>query len=526
MQKNANKIILIVSILITIAITASLAIFFRIKHLKNHDSSSIYVNTSAESSVSSEESLVSSVTSSMESLVSSAVQSSVPPVSSKIEPPVSSKPVSSVYVPPKPTIELIGNYLNIGPGLIAEIIHFEAETFDALSTNDWSKPTNTYLPKGTVDYCSPDFIYSKSSSDKKEYVVLRCNKQVYTKNKNTPNPEKIQVVKTYKGTLPDHNEIGAVSFENGIRHSTLTLNTLWKAPFRFEISPQNYRRPSSQDYSISSFTANYIDITFCYATVFSGEIIVPEDNPLFTGATVIPNYDSNGKIIDTTLRLTLKKTGGFYGWNAVYNEQGQLVFEFLNPAKITVAENEFGVDLTGIKVLIDVGHGGKDVGAEGFDYQNHSEAKRNLVLAKKLGDRLVGLGATVYLTREEDINSSNDEKLQKLERIKPDICISIHHNSSSNAKANGFDSRYFTPFSMKPAQFIYQNTLTANIYQKNTLGWHYYFFARNTLCPIVLTENGYISNEFDYQNIIGDDANNLKADAIVKGIAEYFKSIQ
>lgn len=520
MQKKSKNIILIVSVLIVVTIIASLAIIFGIKHFKNKDNSSIKTNTSAESSN------VSSDTSSVESLVSSAIESSAPPVSSTVEPVVSSKPVSSVYVPPKPTIELIGNYLNISPGLIAEVIHFEAETFDALSTNDWSKPTNTYLPKGTVDYCSPDLIYSKGSGEKKEYAVLRCNKQIYTKNKNTPHTEKIQVAKIYEGTLPDHNEIGAVSLENGTSHSTLTLSTMWKAPFRFDIAPQNYNRPSSQDYKITDFTANYIDITFCYATVFSGELIIPEDNPLFSFATVIPNYDTNGNIVDTTLRLNLKKTGGFYGWNAFYNDQGQLIFEFLNPAKIAIAENEFGVDLTGVKILVDVGHGGKDVGAEGFDYLNNSEAKRNLILAKKLGDRLVGLGATVYLTREDDITSSNDDKLQKLERIKPDICISIHHNSSSNTKASGFDSCYFTPFSMKSAQFIYQNTAFSNIYQKNYLKWHYYFFARNTLCPIVLTENGYISNEFDYQNIINDDINNLKADAITRGIAEYFKSIQ
>lgn len=523
MQKKAHKIIIIVLVSLMVAITVALAIIFRIKHIKNKNDSSNKTTISAEASVSSN---VSS-TASLETLVSSSMESSFPTVTSKVEPPVSAKPVSSAPVPSKPAITLIGkNYLNIQPGLIAEIVYLEAETFDALSTNDWSMPTNTYLPKGTVDYCSPDYVYSKSSGDKKEYVVLRCNKQVYTKNKNTPNPEKIQIIKTYKGTLPDHNEIGAVSFENGTRHTTLTLNTLWKAPFRFEISPQSYNRPSSQDYRISNFTANYIDITFCYATIFNGEIVIPEDNPLFSSAIVIPNFDDSGKIIDTTLRLTLKKTGSFYGWNAIYNEQGQLVFEFLNPSKITTAENEFGVDLTGINVLIDVGHGGKDIGAEGFDYQNNSEAKRNLILAKKIGDRLVNLGATVYLTREEDVNSSNNDKLEKLERIKPDICISVHHNSGANTKANGFDSYYFTPFSMKPAQFIYQNTVSANIYRKNNLGWHYYFLARNTLCPIILTENGYISNESDYQNIISDDANNLKADAITRGIVEYFKNIQ
>lgn len=417
------------------------------------------------------------------------------------------------------------NYIDVGSGIITEVINYEAETFDAYSTNDWSRPTNTYLPKGTVDYSSTEYVYHKGD-ETKEYVVLRCGKQVYTNRKDKPHTTLLPVVKSYIGTLPDHNEIEAVSFEDWTSHSVLTINTMWKAPFTLNIGNQGYRNASFQDYRISQFTATYIDITFCYATVFKGEVTIPADNPLFSSAEIIPNHDKNGVVIDTTLRLHLKKTGGFYGWNAEYNAGGQLVFEFLNPAKVTVADNEYGVDLTGIKVLIDVGHGGKDIGAEGFDYINHNEAIQNLLLAKKLGRQLLQLGATVYLTREEDVTSSTDDKVQKLKRIKPDICIAIHHNSSTNRNANGFDSYYYTPFSMNAANFVYKNTIQTNLYQKNNLGWHYYYVARTTACPIVLTENGYISNLYDYQYIINEDANTIKAKAITKGIAEYFLSIQ
>lgn len=417
-------------------------------------------------------------------------------------------------------------YTDVGSGVIAEIIHYEAETFDAFSTNDWSKPTNSYLPKGTVDYCSTNYLYHNSKGEQKEYAVLRCGKQVYTKRKDKPNTEVFPVIKTYIGTLPDHNEIEAVSLSSGTKHTELVFNTLWKAPFYFNIGPQNYKNPKYQEFEISQFTATYIDITFCYATVFKGELTIPADNPLFSSAQIIPNYDTNGNIIDTTVRLNLKKTSGFYGWNASYNNNGQLVFEFLNPSKISSAQNEYGVDLTGIKILIDVGHGGKDVGALGFDYVNHSEAKRNLILAKKIGSELLKLGATVYLTREEDVLSTTDDKIQKLKRIKPDLCIAIHHNSGNQSYLNGFDSYYFTPFSMNASYYVYKNTVSANLYKKYDLGWHYYYVARTTVCPVVLTENGYMSNSEDYQNIINNEVNNAKAQAITKGVAEYFLSIQ
>lgn len=410
-----------------------------------------------------------------------------------------------------------GRYVNVGSGKIAEIIAYEAETFDPGSTDDKSRPTNSYLPKGTVDYSAQEYIYY---GDSKKYAVLRCGKQVYTHKNDTPGNKNVAIIKEYAGTLPDHNEIGIASFENGSQHSTLTLDTMWKAPFYLDILPQQYNNPNKQDYTISQPTYNYIDITFCYATVLTGEILIPEDNPLFKSAQIIKNQS------DYTLRLELKKQGGFYGWDANYNDQGQLVFEFLNPAKVTVAENTYGVDLTGVEIFIDVGHGGADPGALGLGNSSHTEAIQNLILANKIKAELESIGATVYINRTANTTSTNLDKIKMLKDIKPDYCIAIHHNSSTSSRASGFDSCYFNAFSKKAAEYVWMHTSNTGIYKSNSLGWHYYYMARSYYCPVVLTENGYISNSYDYNNIISDSVNNSKAKAITKGIAEYFKSIQ
>lgn len=409
-----------------------------------------------------------------------------------------------------------GRYINVGSGKITEIISYEAETFDAYSTNDWSRPTNNYLPKGTVDYSLPSYVYYK---DQKEYAVLRCGLQVYTNKKNTPNKDLISIVKEYAGTLPDHNEIKFVSMENGTQHTKLTLDVLWKAPFYFDILPQAYTNPSQQDYSVSSVTSNYVDITFCYATVFEGEVTLPEDNPIFSSAKVIQNQS------DYTLRLYFKKQGAFYGWDANYNEQGQLVFEFLNPAKVVAAENEYKADLTGVEILIDVGHGGVDGGAPGFS-KDHNEAIQNLLLAKQIKAELESIGATVYLTRDDNYTSTNDSKIRMLKELKPDYCLAIHHNSNVSSSANGFEACYSHSFSKKAAELVYMHTQNTGIYKKGKLYWHYYYMARSYYCPVVLTENGFMSNQFDYGNIIDVNVNLTKAKAITKGIAEYFLSIQ
>lgn len=114
------------------------------------------------------------------------------------------------------------------------------------------------------------------------------------------------------GSLPDHNEIKVADFSEDGSHTRLTLDALWKAPFYLDILPQSYTNPAKQDYRITQATYNYIDITFCYATSFEGEITVPESNPLFKSAEVIQNYTADGSATrDFTLRLHLKNRARF-----------------------------------------------------------------------------------------------------------------------------------------------------------------------------------------------------------------------
>ena len=425
-----------------------------------------------------------------------------------------------------------GKYINVGSGYIAEIVEYNAETFDGNVTDaalkdgsvDWSRPTNNYLPKGTLDYCSSSYVNYKDIN----YVTLRAGYRVYLERQDKPCEGKKPVVRQYIGSLPDHNEVAAAEYVNNGSHTVITFNTLWKAPFYFDILPQSYVNPSAQNYLVNSITYNYIDITFCYATVFTGEIVIPEDDPLFKSAQIIENKTADGTAVrDITLRLHLKKQGGFYGWDSYYNENGQLCFEFLNPKAVTRDESKYGVNLNGAKILIDVGHGGIDIGAPGFDSKNHNEAIQNLFLANKIKAELESIGAEVHLTRSDNSTSSTDDKITLLKTIKPDFCLAIHHNSNPKASPSGFGAYHFNAFSAKAAEYIYSQTQNStSIYNKCKLEWHYYFMCRTTNCPVVLTENGFISNSYDYGNIISDAANVQKAKAITRGIVDYFISTQ
>ena len=417
-----------------------------------------------------------------------------------------------------------GDYIDVGSGYIVEIITYSAETFYGDTRDDNSDPRNNYLPKGTLDYGKTDVVYD--TTGKIQYRVLRCGYRVYTQRKNYPDPngrtEYIPVVDCYKGTLPDHNEIGFASLTLDGSHTVLTFDCLWKAPFYFDVNPVTYNDPEKRDFKITGATAQYIDITFCYATSFEGTVQIPSDNPLFKSAELKQNAS------DCTLRLYLKQTGGFYGWDCYYNENDQLCFRFLNPTPAKEAENKYGADLTGLRVMIDVGHGGIDGGTPGTaaDGKKVTEADLNLALALKLRAELESMGATVIMNREDNKNLTVDQRIQHFKNQMPDLCIAIHHNSyAALSSVNGCDIMYFGPQSHAAAQAIYKQVNDSGVYKKTMLKWNVYYMARETVCPLVLAECGYLTNPDDLAGAMDDATVQRKAESIAQGVADYFLSI-
>lgn len=414
-----------------------------------------------------------------------------------------------------------GKYINVGSGYIGQIVTFSAETFNGSTVDDYSHPYNNYLPEGTMDYCSTKTV----TLGKLKYVVFRSGHRVYLEKRNNPTQAMVDIVDQFRGTLPDHNEIGFVSMVEDGRHTVLTLDCLWKAPFYFDLQPQKYQNPANsadRNYSVTKFTAEYVDITFCYATVFTGEVTIPAGNPLFKSAELIRNTS------DCTLRLYLKKTGGFYGWDCYYNDRGQLCFQFLNPGKVTASDNALGADLTGIKVFIDVGHGGFDPGTVREDYKGQDvyESDRNLALAMAVKAQLEAAGAEVFLDRTTDVRITVDERGKMLKQEKPDYCLSIHHNSIDGyPDFDRFETFYFTPFSQPATKFIKENTAESGVYSKSVMDWHHFFLARQTVCPVVLAENGYLSCDAAVDKSLDPATIEAKAIALAKGVAEYFLEI-
>ena len=406
-----------------------------------------------------------------------------------------------------------GGYTPVGNKLIAEVTKYQIETFDGDVINDLSQPYNSYLPKGTLDYCNESTIYDPSSGN--TYRLLRYGKRVYTKSKGVAN------IRTMVGSLPETNKLSLSKFTHEGSHTVLTLKTEWRAPFKLELAPQKYlANTGSNRGTITSATFNYVDITFCYASQMDLTLEEIAQSPVFSRYQIIKNS------ADYTLRLYLKKTGAFYGWTADYNSAGELVFKFLNPKKATKADNKYGGRLDGIKIVVDPGHGGSDPGAVGNNPAKElTEANRSLLLSEMLKTRLESLGATVIMTRSTDKSLTSDERILTVRNANPDLAVSVHRNAAYSTRAKGFSAHYFNPYTKAVADKIKNATSAAGTYSKTKTEWHVFYMSRISNCPVVLTENGFMSNSEDFGNMKKDSWNASCADAITKGIVDYFLSI-
>lgn len=399
---------------------------------------------------------------------------------------------------------------------VAEITAFTAETFNSNTVDDYSDPRNNYLPEGTMDQVIGTVYYKDMV-----FLKLRSGQRIFL-NRKLDRGEKVPVAEVYDGTLPSTNSLEVASVTSDERYTYITLNTQWKAPFYLDVLPQSYKNPSKRDFTVASVTGQYVEIRFCYAISLTGDITIAEDNPLFSRAETV----NNGT--ECLLRLYLKEQGGFRGWDSQYNAQGQLCFSFLHAKTAIASDNAYSTDLTGIRIVVDAGHGGVDSGAVNKNYAPAYgyEAHRNLALANMLKAELESMGATVIMTRSSDTYLNADERRLILRNAKADLCISLHHDSNQSVKANGFGAYHFNAWSSTAAGLIYNRTMNTGIYdinaRNNKLYWHYFFLARASYCPVVLTENGFMRGEIDSPGIVSDEVCAAKARAIAQGIADYF----
>jgi N-acetylmuramoyl-L-alanine amidase len=209
-------------------------------------------------------------------------------------------------------------------------------------------------------------------------------------------------------------------------------------------------------------------------------------------------------------------------WGYKYRYDGKnLVLSLRQPPTIA---KQGAKPLTGVKILLDPGHGGADSGA--VSSTGYAEKEATLFAAKLLANELFAKGATVYLTRETDKAVSLEERRRIVEQLEPTISLSVHYNSSpddvNSSKAKGFSVFWYHSQAKSLASFLH--TYTTQYADRPQYGviWDNLALARPAAAPSVLLELGFMSNPEELQWISNPQAQQHMAKTLASGITQWF----
>ncbi|MFM2063099.1 MAG: hypothetical protein RLZZ507_2769 [Cyanobacteriota bacterium] len=181
--------------------------------------------------------------------------------------------------------------------------------------------------------------------------------------------------------------------------------------------------------------------------------------------------------------------------------------------------------LSGIKILLDPGHGGKESGAIGPT--GYPEKDANLVVSKLLQDELIKRGAKVVMTREDDRDVSLVERQEIISKEQPAIALSIHYNALPDngdaEKTKGFGSFWYHTQSHNPAVFLHNYVVKKLRKPSYGVFWNNLALTRPSVAPAVLLELGFMSNPDEFEEIVNPQEQKKMAKTLADGVTEWFK---
>lgn len=212
--------------------------------------------------------------------------------------------------------------------------------------------------------------------------------------------------------------------------------------------------------------------------------------------------------------------GKLFGYSSYYTDDNRLIVEVKNPPKVDKAH-----PLQGIKIALDAGHGGNEFGAIGC--LNDKEKDVNLEITKLLKDKLEANGAKVIMTRDGDSDVGLNDRVKIANANNAQIFVSIHNNalpdSAAHLKSTGSETYYFYPQSRELAKSVVDSLSKETGLKNNGAKAQSFAVVRNTNCPAILVEIGYIINPDDNAKLLDKDFQNKIAEAILHGLENYLK---
>lgn len=175
-----------------------------------------------------------------------------------------------------------------------------------------------------------------------------------------------------------------------------------------------------------------------------------------------------------------------------------------------------------IVVVIDPGHGGRDVGAVGIN--GIKEAEIVLDISQQVAKILEQNGVQVVMTRTDDREIELEPRVQLAERVNASLFVSIHANAinMSRPDVNGIETYYYSR-GWRLAYTIHNSILQATGARDRGVRQARFYVLRETSMPAVLVETGFVTGAEDAPQLANPAYRKVMAEAIARGILQYIQ---
>jgi N-acetylmuramoyl-L-alanine amidase len=221
--------------------------------------------------------------------------------------------------------------------------------------------------------------------------------------------------------------------------------------------------------------------------------------------------------------------GALWGYNISYSTSAKtLQVDLRSRPKAAPA---WPRPLAGITVVLDPGHSPKltppfdgAIGPMGtFEYQV------NLGIARKLNEKLSGLGAAVKMTRAGDETVALADRPKLAQDLGGDIFISVHNNAIGDgedpfSQPRGFSIYHYQRHSRDLAAAVHREYLKRIQLPDEGLRFGDYLVARMTWMPAILIENAYMILPRQEELLNAPAFQEQLAGAITDGVLEFFRA--
>ncbi|MBD5403036.1 N-acetylmuramoyl-L-alanine amidase [bacterium] len=218
----------------------------------------------------------------------------------------------------------------------------------------------------------------------------------------------------------------------------------------------------------------------------------------------------------------INKSGKNFGYTSFYKSDNTLTIKIKKYPTIDSSR-----PLKDLTVVVDAGHGGNEFGAIGC--LGHKEKEINLHIAMKIKSLLENAGANVIMTRQKDESLSLKDRVDITNNNNADLFISIHNNalpdSSAHLKTSGTEVYYFYPQSKAFAKSVLESITKETGMKNNKARAESFAVIRNTNCPAILVEIGYMINPEDNAKLIDPEFQNKAAKSILHGLEKYLNEL-